>query len=245
MAIRTQTQIRTLGLGSPAQLMAGRWNTAVFHLLAGSGAITVIVGSHMAWATFYAGLIERNGMPGHGKYFVGLAAASLAALALSAAPGVSRALRWFPLAAGATIAVFAYRDLRNLNALVNDPAAGFYVPGRGDGLYVVIAGAALLALAIFARADMPRLRPLSLMPTLAAIFAVAGIAALIPGLYGEYYLHLSNGHARDHTDTLQSAHVLTAGGVLVLLAAARLAFTTAIRNRRRCKRGDETLNATS
>ena len=236
MTILAQTSARThisSSFGSLFQQMAGRWSDSLFHLLAVAGAVTVIVGSHMTWATFYAGLIERNGMPGHGKYFVALAAGSIVALGFAVVPGVSKALRWLPLAAGITIAAVAFRDLRNLNALISDPAAGFYVPGRGDGLYVVLAGAALLACSVFVRGDMPRLSPMSLTRTLIALLVVGGVAASIAGGYGEYYLHISSGHAQNHTDTLNSAHLLTAGGAFALVAAGRFVLVSAILERRR------------
>src|SRR5215471_2981732 len=94
-------------------------------LVALGGAIAVCVGSYMTWATFYAGLISRNGVAGHGKYFIGLAVGSMLVAVLSNLPGVSRALRLAVVPGGATIAFFAIRDLRRLDTLVNDPSAGF------------------------------------------------------------------------------------------------------------------------
>ena len=163
MAIRTEafsasrelTSVRaTPGTG------IGRLGRFLPFLLTLAGAVTVTVGSYMAWATFYAGLISRDGVAGHGKYFIGLSAASVLAVVLSMIPGVSRSLRLVIVPAGATIAFFAIRDLRNLDALISDPASGFYVPGHGHGLYVVIAGAFLLMIAAFSSSPLPSLRPM-------------------------------------------------------------------------------------
>ncbi len=203
-------------------------------LLAGAGAITVTVGSYMAWATFYAGLISRDGVAGHGKYFIGLGAASVLVVALSMFPGVSRAIRLLVFPAGATIAFFAIRDLRNLDALVNDPASGFYVPGHGHGLYVVIAGAVMLMLAAFVTTSLPGLRPMRLSRTLAALAAVAAVAMLIPALYGEYYMHVVSGagHIHNHNAILNPTHLLNVGGAIAAVAALRLSIASVPRPQR-------------
>jgi hypothetical protein len=122
---------------------ARRWSSALFHLLSLSGATLVISGAYMTWATFYAGLVERNGVAGHGKYFIALAVGALIAAALSSKRSLAPLRALVPLA-GAIIAAFAIRDLVNLHALIGDRGAAFYVPNDGPGLYVVIAGAALL-----------------------------------------------------------------------------------------------------
>ena len=136
---------------SARSLQGRRWDRHTFHLLAMSGAATVIAGSYATWATFYAGLIARNGVSGHGKYFIGLAVAAALVSILASVRGVWGGLRWLVVPAGVAIAALALRDLRNLEALVGDPAAGFYLPGRGPGLFVVIAGAVVLGLAPIAR----------------------------------------------------------------------------------------------
>ena len=137
--------------------------------------------------------------------------------------GVWSGLRWLVVPAAVVIAAVAFRDLRNLEALVGDPAAGFYLPGRGPGLFVVIAGAVVLGLAPIARPlrDTAGARA---GPTIAALLLFAGTATLVPGLYGEYYLHVANGHAHDHANALNSAHVLAAVGVLLAGAASHLAL---------------------
>jgi len=184
----------------------------------------VIVGSYMTWATFYAGLISRNGVPGHGKYFIGLAVASVLAIALSTMPGVSRALRSLVLPAGGAIAFVAIRDLRNLDVLISDPASGFYVPGHGHGLYVVVAGAFILMLAPLANSELRYLRPMRNLRTFSALAAVTGVAALVPAIYGEYYMHVAagNGHVHNHNAIMNSTHALNLGGAFLLLAALRL-----------------------
>jgi hypothetical protein len=223
-AISSRTNPRSV---RATEARIGRWGSSLPFLLTLAGAVTVMVGSYMAWATFYAGLVSRDGVAGHGKYFIGLAAASVLAAALSTMPGVSRALRWVVVPVGLTIAFFAIRDLRNLDTLVNDPAAGFYVPGHGHGLYVVIAGAFMLILAGFSTAALPSLRPLRIARTLAALTAVAGVGMLIPALYGEYYLHLATGagHVHSHSGVFDPTHLLNIGGVLALLASFRLWVT--------------------
>ena len=52
---------------------------------------------------------------------------------------------------------------------------------------------------------------------------------LIPGLYGEYYLHFSGGHVLNHTNPLNAAHLLTAGGAFLLIAASHGALVRAAR----------------
>jgi hypothetical protein len=196
-----------------------------------SGAATVIAGSYATWATFYAGLIARNGVSGHGKYFIGLAIAAALAATLSSVRGVWGGLRWLVVPAALVIAAVALRDLRNLVALVGDPSAGFYLPGRGPGLFVVIAGAVVLGLAPVARPLRDRAGARG-APTIAALLFVAGVATLVPGLYGEYYLHVANGHVHDHANTQNPAHVLTAVGVLLGVAASHMTLVGAVKRGR-------------
>ena len=226
MAIRTGT-MSSISVGmspAPRAAQVGRRGSSLPFLLTAVGAVTVIVGSYMAWATFYAGLISRNGVAGHGKYFIGLAVASLVAMAFSTAPGVSRAIRGLIIPAGAAIAFVSIRDLHNLDALVNDPASGFYVPGHGHGLYVVLAGALILVLAACASRDLLSVRPMRKLPTLAALTVVMGVALLIPALYGEYYMHVATaaGHVHNHSTIFNPTHALNVGGAILLLAAIPL-----------------------
>jgi hypothetical protein len=226
----------TLGHQSSAANASARflpdegWSRHLLHLLVFSGAATVIAGSYTTWATFYAGLIERSGVSGHGKYFIGLAVASLLATLVPSIPGIWRGLRWLAVPAGITIGSVAFRDLRNLDALIGDPATGFYLPGRGDGLFIVIVGGAIIALAPIAR-PAARVARFDVVRTAVALVAVAGVAMLVPGLYGEYYLHVANGHAHGHTDALNSAHLLTAAGALMVLAASHAALVMLARSR--------------
>jgi hypothetical protein len=220
---------------APLDVRSWTWGSSLPLLLTVVGAATVTVGSYMAWATFYAGLISRNGVAGHGKYFIGLAAASILAMALSMVPGVSRAIRGLILPAGAAIAFFAIRDLRNLDALIHDPASGFYVPGHGHGLYVVVAGAFILMLAAFTNADLLSARPIRKLRTTSALAAVTGVAMLVPAIYGEYYMHVAAaaGHVHNHNAIFNPTHTLNAAGAILLLAAVRLwiAGVTPRRNR--------------
>lgn len=211
--------ISTTAVASSRAAAPGRWNEGLFHLLALAGAGMVILGSYLPWATFYAGLVERNGVPGHGKYFIGLAAAAALAAAISAVRGGSP-IRWLVPLFALGVAFYAARDLRNLYALQDDPSAALYLPGRGDGLYVVLAGAALLFAAFLVSPRMP-LRGVVNLPVVGlALGAALAVVLLVPGLYGEYYLHLgSGGHQAGHTNTLNIAHVLTFSGVAVALAA--------------------------
>jgi hypothetical protein len=213
---------------SPASLQQGRWDGHLFHLLVVSGAATVVAGSYATWATFYAGLISRNGVSGHGKYFIGLAAAATLVALLSSIHSVWSGLRWMVVPLALIIAAIALRDLRNLDVLVGDPAAGFYLPGRGLGLLIVITGAIVLALSPIARPV--RAAPAArLAPTIAALALVTGVAALVPGLYGEYYLHVANGHAHDHVEAFNEAHIVTAMGVMLLLVAMHVALIARLR----------------
>ncbi|MEX0750134.1 MAG: hypothetical protein WD359_04925 [Dehalococcoidia bacterium] len=230
MAISSVTlQRHAVAIG--ASRPSGRWKERIFHLLAATGAVTVIVGAYLPWATFYAGLIERNGVPGHGKYFIALAVGALIASALSSMRGLAPLRSLTPIF-GVAIAAFAVRDLRNLYALTDNPAAAFYVPGQGPGLYVVIAGATLLAASYFAA---PRVRDWRMTDVAATGVAAAftiGVTMLIAGAYGEYYLHFAGGHAHNHTDALNPAHVLTfSGGSLLFVASSAIVYRLGARRR--------------
>jgi hypothetical protein len=199
------------------RLAARRWNEATFHLLAAVGAMAVIAGSYMTWATFYAGLVERNGLSGHGKYFIALAIGALIAAALSSKRGLAP-LRLLVPAAGGIVFALALRDLRNLHALTGDPAAAFYVPGEGPGLYIVLAGAALMIGAFFASTHLREWRSSALADVAIAGTFIAGAMMFIAGAYGEYYLHFAGAHAHDHADAMHPAHLLTLAGASLLFA---------------------------
>ncbi len=188
-----------------------------------AGAIAVIVGSYTAWATFYAGLVQRNGVSGHGKYFIALAAASVLASIISTRAGL-HAVRWLVPAAGAAIALVAARDLRNLYALQDDPAAAWYVVGRGDGLCIIVTGALLIIASFLAAPALPIVRRAHIAAAAVAVTAIAGVGMLIAGFYGEYYLHFAGAHAHNHTSPFNSAHILTAAGASLLFVV----FTAAI-----------------
>lgn len=230
MALATGQITGTAGASARSLQMRG-WGSMLPHLLILAGAATVIAGSYTTWATFYAGLIARNGVAGHGKYFIALALAAVLASLLTNVRGVWNGLRWTSLLAGVAIAAVAYRDLRNLEALILDPAAAFYLPGRGDGLFVVIVGAVILATAPFAT-RAPSAPRIDWIRTGIAVALVAGAGMLIAGLYGEYYLHFAaEGHVAGHTETTNPAHLLTAGGALLMLAATHLGLVSFLRQR--------------
>jgi hypothetical protein len=79
----------------------------MLHLLVISGAAPVISGSSMTWATFSGGVIARNGVSGHGKYFIGIAAAAVSAVALSPVCGVWDGVRLVVVTAGAALLALA------------------------------------------------------------------------------------------------------------------------------------------
>ena len=103
MALATTQITGTAGASARSLQMSG-WGRLLPHLLVITGATTVIVGSYTTWATFYAGLIARNGVAGHGKYFIALAAGAVLASLLTNMRGVWSGLRWTSLVAGVLVA---------------------------------------------------------------------------------------------------------------------------------------------
>ncbi len=219
--------------------MASRWRASAFHLLAASGAIAIVVGSYLPWATFYDGLYAPNGVSGHGRFFIGLAMAAVAALALAQVRPRAPVLRWALPLAGAIVAAMALRNLWNLNDLLSSPEAALYFVGRGPGLYVVTAGAALLiAAAALAPDEEPGQRTASVPALLARLAVVAGVALLVPGIYGDYLMHASGhlGHAAEGAAHSQGGdeifhpdHLLTAGGAALLLLGSLSLLPAALR----------------
>lgn len=216
----TSVTLRQHAVASASEPNAGRrWNGQLFHLLAAAGALAVIIGSYMTWATFYAGLIERDGVSGHGKYFIALAAGAALAAIVSSKRGLAPVRVLVPLA-GVTIAAFAVRDLSNLHDLIGNRAAALYVPDDGPGLYVVIAGALLLAASFIAAPRISGWRATNVALAAIAGAAVIGLTLSIAGAYGEYYLHFaSSGHAQNHAEAIQPAHLLSFGGGALLVAS--------------------------
>ena len=203
-------------------------------MLAIAGALVVVAGAYTPWATFYAGLVERNGVSGHGKYFIALAVVAVLATALSHVRSMRGVGALAPLA-GIAIAATAIRDLRNMQSLTHDPAAAFYVPAVGDGLYIVIAGAALLVASFLIAPRLPLRSGSAILPTFTAVAVSLAAGALVAGAYGEYYLHLAGGHHHEgHTDPLNIAHVLTVSGISLLVIASSAA-TYSIGSRRRAR----------
>lgn len=202
--------------------------------LALAGALVVIAGAYTPWATFYAGLVERDGVAGHGKYFIALAVVAVLATALSSVRSMRSVGVLAPLA-GIAIAATAVRDLRNMQALTHDPAAAFYVPAVGNGLYIVIAGAALLVASFLIAPRLPSRSAAAVVPTLTAIAVCLGAGALVAGAYGEYYLHLAGGqHHQVGTNPMNVAHVLIVSGVsLLVIASSAATYTVGSRRRAR------------
>lgn len=213
----------------------GRWDAWAFHLLVAAGAATVIAGSYLPWATFYGGLVARDGVAGHGRYFIGIAAACVALALATTRPGVWRGLRWLLLPAGLAIVAVALRDLRNLSALTHDPAAGFYLPGRGPGLFVVFGGGLALALAAPLAATRGGARGhADPWRTLAMLAAAVALALAVPGLYGEYYARLAPGHLPGRGGALSDSGLLTvAAGLTALVTTQLLLLSLARRPRAR------------
>ena len=199
---------------------AGRWKGLPFHLLALAGAATVVVGSYLPWATFYDGLYRPDGVSGHGRFFIGLAVAAAAAALLSEVRPRADSLRWAVALAGALVGAFALRDLWNLKDLAGSPEAALLFMGEGPGLYVVAAGAgAMLVSPVLAAERMRQAPPLDLS-LLGRWGMVLGLALLLPGAYGDYFMHAAVGHAGHAHGLLNLDHALTFGGALPLATGA-------------------------
>ncbi|MCS7275785.1 MAG: hypothetical protein NZ695_02020 [Dehalococcoidia bacterium] len=210
---------------------AGRWKGLPFHLLAIAGSVAVVVGSYLPWATFYDGLYRPDGVSGHGRFFIGLAVAAVASAVLSEVPPRAPSLRWAVGLAGALVGAFAMRDLWNLKDMTGSPEAILLFMGEGPGLYVVVAGAgALLAsLALSAQEG----RPASLRdPSLLGRWGIVlGLALLVPGAYGDYFMHTAVEHAAHRDALLNLDHVLTFGGGLLLAAGGSAFLATKLTGR--------------
>ena len=109
------------------------------------------------------------------------------------------------------------------------------LPAMGHGQYIVLAGALLLIVSVFAQPGVPFPRPFDLKRTAAAAAAIVGTALLVPGLYGEYYAQVTTAHVHGHTSVLTSPHLLTSAGVVALVAALRVTITTLPRQMRRAR----------
>jgi hypothetical protein len=193
----------------------------------------VIIGCYLPWATFYDGLYRPDGVSGHGRFFIGLAVAALAAALLAEARPSLPSLRWAVPLAGAIVASVALRDLWNLEQLLASPEAVLYFPGRGPGLYLVAAGASALLLAPLAAPASGGGGAGSLALAAGRWAIVAGLALLVPGLYGDYFMHLGAGgvesahahHGAMHV--LSPDHLLTASGAGLALMGVTLEVLTA------------------
>lgn len=194
---------------------AGRWKATAFHLLAIAGATAIVVGCYLPWATFYEGLYRPDGVSGHGRFFIGLAMAAVAGALLSEARPKAPSLRWAAALAGALAGAIALRDLWNLKDLAGSPEAALLFMDEGPGLYVVVAGAGLLLIS-------PALRPEEghggspADPSLLGRWGmVLGLAMLLPGAYGDYFMHTASEHTGHHSGLFEFDHVLTFAGALL------------------------------
>ena len=216
---------------------ASRWRGLPFHLLVVAGAVTVVVGCYLPWATFYDGLYQPNGVSGHGRFFIGLAVAAVAASLLAGVRPALPGLRWAVAAAGAIIAAISLSDLWNLRDLLSSPEAVFYFADGGPGLYVVAAGATLLLLAPAAAPGPATMAPVPLALLAGRCAIIAGLALLVPGAYGDYFMHAGasgiegagEAHVHVHSGAghlLSTDHLLTAGGLLLALGGAATSVLT-------------------
>jgi hypothetical protein len=107
--------------------------------------VTIVVGTLMPWMTLLAGLQTFRGIIGlYGRLIAGGGVIAIA-LGLALYVKENSLLRWAAVAVGAAIFLFSGMLLRNLAGVVGhlrgDP---MMVASPGNGLYVCLAGAALL-----------------------------------------------------------------------------------------------------
>lgn len=196
---------------------------AASFVLAFAGAAVVVAGVLLPWATFYRGLVERNGLAGDGAYMTGLAVAAVVASVFGLSPRLAP-VRWIALAAAVCIALIAARDLRNIYALEDDAAASAYFVDAGRGLPVVLAGAALIAASAIAGAGL-RFERAAATGIFAAAAAACAAGLLVAGGIAQYHLHLaSGGHAHTHVSASHPAYVMVALGIALLPAASSAAI---------------------
>jgi hypothetical protein len=114
-----------------------------------AGGAAVAVGAHLPWMSFYVGLLPLRGTRGlHGKVLFACGIVLVAAgIALAVRPD-----RWIRIAAGAlgmSCAVFAVYLLVRMHMAVAHVAAHdpMMLARRGPGLFLVVAGGLVAALA--------------------------------------------------------------------------------------------------
>lgn len=113
-----------------------------------AGVVLVVIGTMLPWLTLFAGLQRFNGLAGRNGRLVLAGAAVAALLALLAMLRPRRALHLAIAALGAMLAGFSAWLLYGLLAMVHREASNPMLIARsGPGLFVVVAGAMLIAAA--------------------------------------------------------------------------------------------------
>ena len=111
-----------------------------------TGGALVVAGALLPWLTLFAGYHQYAGTIG--VYGQAVLAAGAAAL-LSGIVALRVRPRWLPFVSAAIgTAMFGFGTwlLIGVEQIVHRPEAAMFVPGAGPGLYVVLTGAAVLAL---------------------------------------------------------------------------------------------------
>jgi hypothetical protein len=105
-----------------------------------------MIGSLLPWLTFFAGLQRYGGTIGiYGRLIFG-------AGTLAVAAGIAELrvrlpwLRWTTEVVGGVLCAFTLWLLVGLRQIVSDPSTVMLVPAPGPGLFVILAGGAILAI---------------------------------------------------------------------------------------------------
>jgi hypothetical protein len=117
-----------------------------------AGGALVMAGAVVPWLTLYAGLYGYRGTTGlYGWLVFGAGALACAIGACAIGLGVRRDgppwLGWASAALGGGLLVFTVWLLVGLASIVRRPSAAMLAPRPGPGLFLVLAGAALILLA--------------------------------------------------------------------------------------------------
>lgn len=111
-----------------------------------AGVALVVVGTMLPWLTLFAGLQRLNGLAGRNGQLVLAAAAAAAVLAVLALVRPRRVLQLVIATLGAMLVGFSAWLLYGLLAMVHREASNPMLIARsGPGLFVVLAGAMLIA----------------------------------------------------------------------------------------------------
>jgi len=113
------------------------------------GGVTIIVGTLLPWMTLFAGLHELPGVSGlYGRLIAGAGTLAIG-LGVYLLSRDSRLVKFVSAGVGITILIFATILLRNVMAIAGNHRADPMMLARsGSGLYVCLAGAALLCVAV-------------------------------------------------------------------------------------------------